>query len=176
MATPRRNFISMIWVIGIILLLLLIISWFLLSPVLIEIDTRIPAASIRWISIGEGMIWFEEEWFFRFRILFFSKTISLAAINDKPAKIAEPAKKKKARKKMKLSRVIRIISNVIKTFKVTEWQWGIDTGDYTHNARLYPLNFIPRCASHLQVNFNNENYLLLKIRNRPLKILFAFLR
>ena len=68
------------------------------------------------------------------------------------------------------------IVRVIKTFRVTKWELAVDSGDYSRNAQLYPLNFLPYTFKHLYVNFRDENYLLLTIRNRPWKILYSFLR
>ena len=63
-----------------------------------------------------------------------------------------------------------------KTFRITEWKLALDTGDYSLNAPLYPLNFLPYTINHILVNFQNENYLALKVRNRPWKILIVFLK
>jgi hypothetical protein len=57
---------------------------------------------------------------------------------------------------------------------VEEWRLAMDTGDYILNARLFPLNFLPGCRNHLHINFLEENYLYLKIRNYPWKIIYAF--
>ena len=77
---------------------------------------------------------------------------------------------------MKISRVLKKLIRVLKTFRVTEWQLAVDTGDHTVNAQWYPMNFLPYTYKNLQINFIDENYLVLKMRNRPWKIVFAFLR
>lgn len=77
---------------------------------------------------------------------------------------------------MKIRQLLKKAVRIIKTFRVTEWRLAVDTGDHTRNAQLYPLNFLPGTFRHLQINFRDENYLVLKIRNRPWKILYAFLR
>ena len=77
---------------------------------------------------------------------------------------------------MTATQVLKKTFRIINTFRVTKWHLAVDTGDHTHNARLYPLNFLPGNFNHLHVNFRNESYLLLKIRNRPWKIINAFLR
>ncbi len=65
---------------------------------------------------------------------------------------------------------------VLRTFRVTEWRVAIDTGDYARNAQLYPMNFLPYAFKHLDINFRDENFLVLRIRNRPWKMIYAFLR
>jgi len=97
-------------------------------------------------------------------------------MKSKPKKIKDTAKKKKPKRRMELRPLLKKIVRIIKTFRVTEWRLAIDTGDHTRNAQLYPLNFSPRTFRHLYINFSDENYLLLKTRNRPWKILYAFLR
>ena len=77
---------------------------------------------------------------------------------------------------MKTTLLLKKIIRIIRTFQVTEWQLAVDTGDHSRNAQLYPLNFLPGAFPHLQINFRDENYLVLKTRNRPWKIVFAFLR
>ena len=77
---------------------------------------------------------------------------------------------------MKLSRLLKKMLRVVKTFRVTEWQLAIDAGDYTRNAQLYPLNFLPCAFEHLHINFMEDNYMVLKIRNCPWKIVYTLLR
>ncbi|MDP4264055.1 MAG: hypothetical protein Q8941_16125 [Bacteroidota bacterium] len=159
----------------IIVVLLGIAVWLLISPFIVEIDTRIPQAGVRWVSIGSARVWYEDEWWFSIRIFFFRKTMRFSEIKAKPKKIKDRVKKK-ARKKMKISRVWVKMVRVIKTFRVKEWQLAFDTGDHTRNAQLYPLNYLPYTFKHLYINFGDENYLVLKTRNRPWKVLYAFLR
>ncbi len=68
------------------------------------------------------------------------------------------------------------VLRVAETFRVTEWQLATDTGDYCLNAQLYPLNYLPHAFEHLHVNFADENYFVMKIKNRPVNILYAYLR
>jgi len=165
----------MIWVI-ILIVLISFISWLLISPVVIKVDTMIPMTELRWVSIGNVRIWYETEWWLSFRILFFQKTIRFSEMKRKSKKIKDTASKKKPKKKIKISRMLKKLTRVIKTFRVTEWQLAIDTGDSTRNAQLYPLNYLPYTFEHLRINFRDENFLLLKIRSSPWKILYAFLR
>ena len=163
----------MIWLI-IILVLILFIAWLLLSPVIMEIDTRVPHAGLRWVSIGNVNIWYDEEWWLSMQILFFRKTIRFSNLKRKTKKTRKriAKKKKKGNPISKLSKMIM----VIKTFRVTEWHLSVDTNDPVLNAQLYPLNYWHSVYGHLNINFNEENYLLVRIRNRPWKILYAFMR
>jgi hypothetical protein len=128
---------------------------------------------LKWVSIGRAMIWYEEEWWVSFRVLFFQKKIRMSSIKRTQKKAADqPTKKIKRRTKGMLRKIVRVLH----TFKVEEWQLAIDTGDYALNAQIYPLNFLPALNHHIGINFNNENFLKVKISNRPVRILYAYLR
>ena len=163
----------MIWVLGILIFICLLLLWLLLAPLQLEIDSRKPGASLKWVSIGNATIWYEEEWWLSFRVLFFHKKLRMASMKAKPKKAAaRPVKKPKRSPKGLFKKMIR----VLRTFRVKEWRLAIDTGDYTLNARLFPLNFQTGLSTHLLVNFTDENYLYIRIRNRPLKMLYAYFR
>jgi hypothetical protein len=164
-----------VWVIIIFFFLLSLLTWLFISPLVLEIDTRVPKAEMRWISIGKVVIWFENEWWLCFRVLFLSKTIRVATIKGKK-KGKNDAVKQKKRGKTGLKRLPARIFRVLGTFRVVKWKLAVDTGDYALNGILYPLNFLPPVSGHLYFNFNDDNYLHLEIRNRPWNIIYAFLK
>lgn len=96
-------------------------------------------------------------------------------MKKKPAKTGR-LKKEKTKKKVKPRRMLLKAVNMAKAFRIIEWKLAIDTGDYVRNAQLYPLNFVPGFFNHLGVNFCDENYLVLKIVNRPWRILYTYMR
>ena len=162
-----------VWVMIIFLFILSVLTWLLISPLILEIDTRIPVIEVRWVSIGKAMIWYENEWLLSFRVLFFRKTVRMEAIKGKSGKkkVMPGQRKKRGLKRMPL-RMLQVAG----TFSVVQWKLAIDTGDYPLNGILYPLNFLPRVSGHLSFNYNGENYLHAKLRNRPWKIVYAFFR
>ena len=155
--------------------LLLIICWLFIAPLELQIDTRIPRACLRWVAIGQVVITYQNDyWWLNLRVLFFHKQWDLA-------KLVFQKKKTKAKRKRKLTTGKKIhrarkFFNVIKTFQVKKWQLAIDTGDVTRNAWLYALNFTPSTRRHLYINFTEENYLLVIIRNAPWKLAYAFIK
>lgn len=167
----------MIWLLGILLLLIAIVVWLLVAPLVIEIDSRVPVASFRWVSIGSGSIYHKEEWRLRFRVFFFGKDLPLADMARKK-KAIQPEKevRSRPRKKRRPRHQLRKAWQMLKTIRVTRWQLAIDTGDYVQNAKLYPLNFLPYTFRHLEINFCDENYLVLHLRARPWKMLLAYLK
>jgi hypothetical protein len=165
----------MVWII-ILIFLLLILCWFLLAPLELKIDTRTPQASLRWISIGKAKVVYEQEkWLLKIRVWFFSKQWELEKLifgKKKKNRIKKATRKRKSNKNKRLRRFL----SVVKTFRVTKWQIAMDTGDSIQNAWLYPLNFFPYTRHHLYINFEEENYLLLKVRNVPWKLVYAFMK
>jgi hypothetical protein len=138
------------------------------------LDTRIPEAELSLKTIARARIWYEKEWLIRFKIFFYSRTMELSDLKKSsttPKKVITHQKKQS-----RLKNIPRRILNVVRSFNVTECTLAMDTGDNTTNARLYFLNYTPYTRGHLFINFNDENYLVLKMKNRPWKILFAFFR
>lgn len=168
----RIGDICFVFVLFLILLaLVLLITWILLTPIVVQADTRIPAALVQWGRIGGCRFWFDGEWKLAFRILFFRKTLPVATLKGKRKKPrTHPQKKKK--KGPPFGKIIQ----VLRSFRVEAWQLAVDTGDYTRNAKLYPFNHAPVFREHLWINFTGENYLYLRIRNRPGRILWAWIR
>jgi hypothetical protein len=164
----------MFWLFGLLMLVLLFITWLMASLLEMKLDTRIPAAELTLKTIGWARIWYEHEWLIRFKIFFFSRTFTLSELQKNPGKPKKVIthEKKPARFKHMTGRIL----DVVRSFDVAECTLAMDTGDSATNARLYFLNYVPYTRGHVFMNFNDENYLVLKIRNRPWKIIYAFFR
>ena len=159
----------------IITLFFLFIGWLLLSPIELEIDTRVPVAVLRWKSLGNAMLIYEkEDWQLELNILFFHRKWMLEKLFF--------AEKKHKRHNVEIGRkklpenVLSRLFPLLKSFQITECHIAIDSGDYLKNAWLYPLNFAPFTRHNLHVNFMDENYLLLIIKNSPWRILYTWLK
>ena len=161
------------WVI-VFILPLLILGWLLLAPLQLQIDTRIPEISFRWISVGKAKIVYEQDkWWLKISVFFFFKQWDLEGLIFKPKK---KVRKNRPKTKRGFSKWLRKLFNLLKTFRVTKWRIAIDTGDDVRNAWLYSLNFYPGISRHFCVNFFDENYLLLEIRNAPWKMVYALMK
>ena len=159
----------------IFLLILLIITWFLFSTLELNIDTRIPSATFRMISIGKAVLVFEDgEWWLMIRVFIFRKKWSLwrMIFEGKHKKAKKNVRRKSARMNFRKISFLKLL----KTFRITQLQIAIDSDDIIKNALLYPLNHIQPSRGHLFVNFNDENYLVLTIRNAPWKIIYTLIR
>jgi hypothetical protein len=163
---------GMIWLI-IILFICAILGFLLFSRIVVEVDTRIAKAELRWQGIGTVKVWYEDGWLLSMKVRFYQKTFRFADMKKK-SKTLKDRPRKKRNKRAGTMRMLRKTIKVIKTFRVIEWRLAIDTSDYSSNAQLYPLNFARRNFGHLNINFRDENFLVLKIHNRPWKILYAF--
>lgn len=159
----------MIWLL--LLVLVLVVCGLLLTPMILAIDTRIPQAKFLWKGIGNVAIHYKEEkWLLQFRIFFFSKKIELQSIKERKKKRTKPKRKKRKPQKM-----LRKIFAVMKTFRVPVWRISMDTGDYVYNAWLYPLNYFIG-IEHCNINFQEENYVILELRNNLWRMLYAWFR
>ena len=165
----------MIWAI-ILVILIGCIGWVLISPLTIEIDTRIPGAQLKWKGVGDARLWYEREWWLSFRILFFRKKIRLSAVGSGRKLIKRATKKQRPQSGVHGRHILARMIRIIKTFRVKTWHVALDTGDYTVNARLYPVNFARPVFGHVHINFVGENYLVIIITNRPWKIISAYWR
>lgn len=162
-----------VWIV-ILSFLLFFLFWILLSPVVFEIDTRLPRATLQWTGIGNAWIWYDEEWWFSFRILFYQKEILLSEIKRKNK--SEKNREKSQRPKKNRIWLFKKIIKVIRSFKIKEWQVGIDTGDFVRNAQLYPINFVPTTFRHLYVNFHGDTFLFIRIQNNVWRIIYSLIR
>ncbi|MFN8290280.1 MAG: hypothetical protein U0U70_08490 [Chitinophagaceae bacterium] len=152
-----------------------ILLWLLFAPFTMEADTRVPYLRFRWMGIGSAEIRYEDDWRLQWRLFFFGKSMKLGDMKSKGPKKEKPRKQVKKRKRMPAGKMFRKVVRIIKTFRVEYWQWALDTGDHTLNAKLYPVNFFPGCYGHLQVNFNGMNYCSFRIRNRAWNVLRAYM-
>jgi len=147
-----------------------------IAPLELQIDTRIPQACLRWAGIGRAVVTYEGDcWRLNLRVLFFHKQWDLEKLIFKKRKKAKDKRKRKKTIGKERNRARKFL-NVIKTFRVRKWQIAVDTGEVTKNAWLYALNFSPNTRQHLYINFTDENYLLLIVRNTPWKLAYAFLK
>ena len=113
------NGISRVWVI-IFIFLLLIPGWLLLAPLQLQIDTRIPEISFRWISVGKARMVYEQgKWWLKISVFFFFKQWELEDLLFNPKK---KVKKTKPKAKTGHSKRFRKLFNLLKTFRVTKWR------------------------------------------------------
>jgi hypothetical protein len=163
----------------VLIILLGLILFLLLTPIWIELDTRVPFGRLQCWGVGGVELYHDKQWIVRLRILFFKKIFYLEKITK--ANGAKRKKKKREpgipkRRGMSLWVMLKKMKRVYRSFTVEKWQLAIDTGDATLNARLYPLNWIPVLQGHLFVNFNGDQHFQCRIRNAGWRLLWAWFR
>ena len=146
-----------------------------ISTIEYNIDSRIPQLEIRWRSIAKGMVVFDDgDYLIRMKIFFFKKEWNLEKLLFQKRKPATTAVKKKDHpaKKPPFSKIM----TVTQSFQATQWELAYCTEDYLKDAWHYTINFLPHTMHHVRINFTSENYLLLKIRKAPWRIMHAWIR
>ena len=159
----------------ILILVLLLIIYLLWMPVEIGIDTYTNKYYLQLKGLAEASVEGHEAEILRikFKVFFFKFYFYplKRKAKDKTRQI-ESGKKKKIWKRYKMRKMVR----VVRSFKVKKFLLDLDTGDYTLNAKLYPvftgLNFT---RGNFAINFEGRNRLALLIRNRPINIIKSFI-
>lgn len=67
--------------------------------------------------------------------------------------------------------------NVLRSFRVRELRWELDTGNYLHNALLYPIFYLLNLQNaSTGINFLGRNGIRIRVGNRLMRMLFAFFK
>lgn len=94
------------------------------------------------------------------------------ADRKKKKKAPQGQKRKSARKRIPFLKFFKIL----RTFQIVYWEIALSSDDFTENARWYWVNFFPSTRKHVYINYVDENYLVLVIRNQAWRIVYAFLK
>ncbi|TAN18085.1 MAG: hypothetical protein EPN37_05935 [Chitinophagaceae bacterium] len=170
------SILCMLWIASLVIILFFL--WLLFSILEFRIDTRVPVIMMQWQGLGKAVFVYEnEEWWLKFRILFFSGK------RDVITMIFSSGKKKKKAKKSNKSRsnqsrrfTVSRLFKLMKTFRIVECRIVISDEDETLNARRYWLNFFPLTQQYLHVNFMDDSFLVMVIENRLWRIIYAFIK
>lgn len=169
------SILHMLWII--LFLILLILAWILLSPLELKIDTRVPVIMVQWKSIGGATLLYEdEEWWLQMRVLFFSKKLNLIQMIFSDKKKRKRTGKSRKKKNGGKRKIILKFFKILKTFQIVQWEIAFSADDNTKNAKWYYLNFLSFTRKHVHINFFDENYLVLLIRNKGWRIVHAFMK
>jgi hypothetical protein len=154
---------------------LLLLCWLLLSPLIISIDTRVPVIKVKWVSIATISLLYQEKWVLKIHVLFYNTIKDLYSLKRKKQAPKNKEVNNKTKKTKHPIRVARAIVRVIKSFSMRRWHLTLDTGNYALNGCLYSLYALPSIANHIEINFQDKNYLLIKMKNTPLRMIKAYL-
>ncbi len=163
----------MLLVIFIAAFILISAAGLMLMPFILYIDTRVLIVKFRWKGIGDAMLTYrEEKWILMFRLLFYKKEIELSELKSGTKR---KKKKKTRRKKIDVKKLVRKITHVVKSFRAPVCRLSLDTGNYVYNAWLYPVNHLMG-GGCFNINFYDENYLELELRNNLWRMVYAWFR
>jgi len=159
-----------------LVIILLLITYLLLVPVICFINTRTHQYYLQIVGLAKAYIESDEEQWIRLKlkVLFFTFTFyPLKAIGSEKEKTSKAKpKKKKSRKRIDYQTFLRII----RSFNVEKFYLNIDTGNCIYNAKLYPLfAFLNYKMGDFYINFRGNNQLHLVVKNRPIRIIRAFI-
>ena len=87
-------------------------------------------------------------------------------------------KKDQRRRKKNATRHMPVFKffKILKTFQIVQWKIAVSADDHTKNAYWYWLNFFPLTRQHVLINFMDENYFVLVIRNRAWRMAYVFIK
>lgn len=154
------------------LLLFLLIVYALLVPIDLFINTNTNQYYVQIRGFAKVSIEKDNVEIIRIKLRMFFMNFYLY-----PLKYTGFKEKKKIDKKHKIKRKFGLKKGlqIFKSFKIKRFNLEIDTGDYTLNAKLYPVFvFLNYNVGHFKVNFEDRNQLVLHLQNRPINIIKLF--
>jgi len=159
----------------ILLLLTGMLIYLLLMPIILVINT---SGNQYFIQIGKLAIVYLEphpEKILRIRLRSFFRNFyfyPLIRNTDKKKSRPDNGIKRKPRRRASFKWVFKLISS----FKIKKLSVVIDTGDFTTNARWYPVfYFLGKAGGEWHINFEGKNALEIKLANRPIYLLKSFI-
>jgi hypothetical protein len=152
---------------------LIVLIYLLVSPIKVILDSRRGFAMLGWNKwISAKIIKINDRWGFQINLTFWKKWILFKdmkfSLDKKPPK-KSPNKKK--RRKIGLKKIIKLL----KTIRIEEFKWSLDTDDYVLNAYLVPFfeAFSFHSKHYTRINFMGKNELKLYAKGRVVNMLVA---
>ena len=157
-------------------LLLGLITWILIAPIQLLIDTDHNKYTLSWMKIGSvELLPISNDFILRLRCGWLRKDYYLLELKPKKK---SPAEKTGKRSKVSKAGVMmwRKARKIMQTFRVIAFRLHLDTNDYILNSYLFPIFYLlNRPSRELEINYKGESGLRLIIENRLYKILIALL-
>lgn len=170
-----------IWLFGTLLLLLIAI---LLIPVSLRIDTVANKYAVNVGGVVSGSIVpTPDDFLLRVRIMGWCKDWSVVGLlaRRKETKTRKPKGRRRGSKGAgRVARSIfkpKKVMQILRSFKVRQFEVDFDTDNYPLNAQLYPVfYFMDRGRGKFNINFNNKRSIKLNIVNRPARVIYALMK
>lgn len=157
-------------------ILILLITWLLVAPIRITINSKENTYTANWKGIASAALYPDfNNFLIRVKVFFWKKEIlpfSIKKSKKKGVKKKKEKTKKKGRFSFSLSKALRII----KSWKLKVCNINIDTHDVIGNSYLLPLfYFLQNKQRSLNVNYQGVNRLNIVMENTVGRMLKAFL-
>lgn len=162
---------------AIILILVLLVTYLLLIPIILFIDTSKNEYYIQLKGLARAYIEPHKEETIRIKLNVFFMRFYFFPINEiikrnQAKKIKQKKYKTKSRKPLGINKGLQ----VLKTFKVKQFAIDMDTGNVVQNAKLYPVfTFFNYYKGGFNINFEGRNRLVVHLQNRPIDIIKIFI-
>jgi len=169
--------VVLLFIIGILIALLL---GLLLSPFILQVDTRRNEYALRWQGLASAtIIPLKDDLLLRLRLPFWRKDFSIFQLMLKPTQ-NKPTRTRGATSKSKSTSKWRFTWNrffkVLKSFRVHYFRMELDTDDYVTNAYLYPAFYYMNTPTrYVAINFQGRNQCAFRVQNRLASILIALI-
>ena len=163
--------------------LLGIIALLLWLPIGLQINTRRSLYCVHYGPLIQARLIPdpEELLLIQLKVLFWKRKWSVLEARTKQEaakKLEKPETKKKTRfsPSGKSSFSPSKIRRLLRTFRIREFHWELDTGSPVLNAKLYPVFYFSGYRwGGTDLNFEGRNSLALRVENRPIRILTAWI-
>jgi len=166
----------MFWYI-LIAVILITLTWILLGPVIIFLDTEAKRYTLSLPGIFKASVIPTPE-FFLVRGSVFFIPYRFNPMGIKRNKTGEGRKSRPGKKRpFNISQGRNLLKGLISSLRIRKLHLNIDTDDYTLNAQLIPVFSAVNTENiRLQANFGGDSYLLLDLRTRLGEILWTLLK
>lgn len=159
-------------------ILIVLLAWLLISPLILQVDTRRNEYALRWVGLVKAsFIPMPADILLRLQLPFWRRDFSLLKLLATPQKNKRRTVKKASSGTRKTGRFTwRRFRRLIKSFRVEYFRLELDTDDYVTNAYLYPLCYALRIPKgFVAINFQGRNQCAFQIKNRLVNLLVAFI-
>ncbi len=161
---------------AILLVFIMILVGLLFIPINIFIDTRGNNYYAELKGLAKASIEPDELEIIRIRLKVPFKVFYFfplkAWTTDKKREKRKTEKGSKSRNNLKPKTILRLI----RSFRIKEWKFDLDTGDCITNSKLYPLFALMNYRfGGFNINYEGRNHALLLLRNRPINMIKSFI-
>jgi hypothetical protein len=164
----------MLWVFYLFATLFIILTYLLLAPFYLEIDSTKNLARIRFHHLANARLVVDDSLRINLKIFFFKKKIDLLEHNQLNSK-----NKKSDRIIKNTSPKIRLekIKAIVKSFKINNCYIDINFADAAINGILYPVFYGIQLVTkkNITINFIGKQEVKLEIENNFARIIWAYI-